>query len=177
MAENFVSLNKVFLPSVGGGHIEGDLEINGKLTINDKSGNSTYLDVADKINDSDIVVNSFTTVAPFVGYAKGFNPAVITCYKSGNVVSISGQISSTQADILSSATKQRIGKLPEGFEPPQAILIQCSGSGMKKWLLTIDKDGTVSGSRYGNTSYESFTAQTESSEGVWLPFHACYIVN
>lgn len=51
MAENFVSLNKVFLPSVGGGQIEGDLEINGKLTVNDKSGNGTFLDIVDEIND------------------------------------------------------------------------------------------------------------------------------
>lgn len=48
MSTEFVSLNEVFLP-VTGGDIEGSLDVNGLLTINDKSGNGTVYDVADEI--------------------------------------------------------------------------------------------------------------------------------
>lgn len=48
MSTEFVSLNKVFLPTTGG-DIEGSLDVNGLLTVNDKSGNGTVYDVADEI--------------------------------------------------------------------------------------------------------------------------------
>ena len=48
MSTEFVSLNEVFLP-VTGGDIEGSLDVNGLLTVNDKSGNGTVYDVADEI--------------------------------------------------------------------------------------------------------------------------------
>lgn len=48
MSNEFVNLNEIFLPTIGG-DIEGDLEVNGALTVNDKSGNGTTYDVADEI--------------------------------------------------------------------------------------------------------------------------------
>lgn len=48
MSTEFVSLNEVFLP-VTGGDIEGSLDVNGLLTVNDKSGNGTTYDVAAEI--------------------------------------------------------------------------------------------------------------------------------
>lgn len=61
MSTEFVSLNEVFLP-VTGGDIEGSLDVNGLLTVNDKSGNGTVYDVADEIAE---LKRALDSVSPY----------------------------------------------------------------------------------------------------------------
>lgn len=132
MAENFVSLNKVFLPSVGGGHIEGNLEINGKLIVNDKSGNGTYLDVADKINDNDIVVDSLLTqvdsllTSPFeyitptinTDYVPSENSAFsIKYYPQLRLCFFRGYIAPRSEMVYAQGTQYTLATVPEEYRP------------------------------------------------------------
>lgn len=46
--DNWVNLNDVYVPT-NGGSVNGDLEVKGTLTIDDKTGNNTTYDVANEI--------------------------------------------------------------------------------------------------------------------------------
>lgn len=47
---NWVDLNNVYVPA-NGGSVDGDLGVKGTLTIDDKTGNNTTYDVANKISE------------------------------------------------------------------------------------------------------------------------------
>lgn len=158
MAENFVSLNKVFLPSVGGGHIEGDLEINGKLTINDKSGNSTYLDVADKINDSDIVVNSLLTqvdsllTSPFeyitptinTDYVPSENSAFsIKYYPQLRLCFFRGYIAPRSEMTYAQGTQYTLATVPEKCRPNSRWALTTYDASTAVSVANIKNDGSI----------------------------------
>lgn len=46
--DNWVNLNDVYVPA-NGGSVNGDLEVKGTLTVDDKTGNNTTYDVANEI--------------------------------------------------------------------------------------------------------------------------------
>lgn len=63
MSTEFVSFNEIFLP-VTGGDIEGSLDVNGLLTVNDKSGNGTAYDVAAEIAELKSAWDSISPSTP-----------------------------------------------------------------------------------------------------------------
>ena len=86
--------------------------------------------------------------------------------KIGNFVEIKGQVKPKSA-ITKNATTE-IFKLPEGYYPEQSIIVVMQGSGINKWNLSINTDGSVTCSRYGANEI------IDIPTGTWMPFYVCY---
>lgn len=75
--DNWVNLNDVYVPT-NGGSVNGDLEVKGTLTIDDKTGNNTTYDVANEItalrdsvsqtNAAAIVLKAYPVGAIYISY-------------------------------------------------------------------------------------------------------------
>ena len=87
----------------------------------------------------------------------------------GNMVEIIGTI--TPASNLNASTSYTIFNLPSEFIPSFNRTTICQGTGINRWLLTVNKDGYVVFERYGITEYKS------ASAGNWLPFNITYFVD
>lgn len=142
MAENFVSLNKVFLPSVGGGQIEGDLEINGKLTVNDKSGNGTFLDIVDKIND----IPTFEYVTPIINtdYVPSQNSAFsIKYYSKLRLCVFRGYIAPRDEAVYAQGTQYTLATVPEEYRPNSRWVLTTYDTSTIVSVASITKDGSI----------------------------------
>ena len=56
------------------------------------------------------------------------------------------------------------------FRPAQRVAVICQGSGLNRFLLVIDTDGTIKLDRYGTTG-----SAGPWPSGCWLNLYACYI--
>lgn len=61
--------------------------------------------------------------------------------------------------------------IPEEIRPSKEFYQLCQGTGNNKWLLTIEKNGVVTFSRYGTTDWAS------ANPGNWLPFNIVYFID
>lgn len=90
--------------------------------------------------------------------------------KIGKVVQVWG-IVSPSSTIEGGTETYTIFNLPNGYIPSFAGSFLCQGSGLRRWLLSIDTDGNVAFSRYGTDSYVA------ADDGVWLPFAITFFVD
>lgn len=87
---------------------------------------------------------------------------------TGNVVTIKGSVSPVTA-YTSSTTKVPIASgIPAKYRPSIPQTFVCQGSGMNRWALTVETDGSISEARYGTT-----TATTVPVDA-WLTFTVTY---
>ena len=90
--------------------------------------------------------------------------------KIGKVVEISGVVSPTKT-LSGSGTQVTIFTLPTDFMPSESRYAVCQGSGINRWVLQVNTNGTVTFSRYGKADY------TDINAGDWLPFNITYMVD
>ena len=89
---------------------------------------------------------------------------------SGNLVTVKGCVSPKTA-YTSSATKVTIASgIPAEYRPDAALSFVCQGSGLNRWTLGIETNGTITISRYGIT--ENISVPTTA----WLVFHCTYSI-
>ena len=90
--------------------------------------------------------------------------------KIGKVVEIEGVVSPTKT-LTGSGTQVTIFTLPTDFMPSESRYAVCQGSGINRWVLQVNTNGTVTFSRYGKADY------TDINAGDWLPFNITYMID
>lgn len=90
--------------------------------------------------------------------------------KIGKIVEIEGVVSPTKT-LTGSGTQVTIFTLPTDFMPSESRYAVCQGSGINRWLLQVNTNGTVTFARYGKSDY------TDINAGDWLPFNITYMVD
>lgn len=88
--------------------------------------------------------------------------------KVGKMVQITGAVTPTAEIAAGQATL--ISTLPSGFRPSNAIAVLCQGSGVNKWMLSIQPTGAIYIERYGITTNDKIPLNA------WLPFNATFFV-
>ena len=87
---------------------------------------------------------------------------------NGNLVTVRGSVSPKTA-YTSGTTKVTIASgIPAEYRPENALSFVCQGSGMNRWTLGVETNGTITVSRYGIT--EGVSVATTA----WLVFHCTY---
>lgn len=107
-----------------------------------------------------------TLTSQFTEYSSSETPQY---RKFGWLVEIRGAVKPTSA-IAGSNTEYTIFTLPDGYRPGRGIRALCQGSGVAKWLLTVNPNGNVTFSRYGTSALE------QARTGVWLTMNIVYTV-
>lgn len=90
--------------------------------------------------------------------------------KIGKIVHVWG-IVSPSLTIQGGTETHTIFNLPNGYIPSSTSSFLCQGSGLRRWLLTINANGDVSFSRYGTDAY------ADADDSVWLPFTVTFFVD
>lgn len=108
-----------------------------------------------------------TVTSAFKGYGNN-NNNLPKYRKVNNYVEIRGIVSPT-SDIAADGTAN-IFTLPEGYRPDYDRAFICQGSGINRWLLTVQSNGVVMFSRYGAS------ASAKAPTGAWLPISVGFLV-
>lgn len=87
---------------------------------------------------------------------------------NGNVVTVSGTVKPTVAFSPATTGVKFASGIASTFCPARQCNYVCQGSGMNRWMLSINTDGTLAVSRYGTTDY------IEVPVGAWLVFNVSY---
>lgn len=90
--------------------------------------------------------------------------------KIGSIAMLHGlatPVEKTPAD----ATQLELFTIPEEIRPSKIFYQICQGTGVNKWLLTINTNGKVTFSRYGTTEFSSANPDN------WLPFNTLYFID
>lgn len=89
---------------------------------------------------------------------------------NGNIVTVSGAVSPNTA-LASSTSKVAIASgIPAELRPVVALAFVCQGSGINRWTLGVETNGTLTVSRYGTTEFASVPTSA------WLIFHCSYSI-
>ena len=90
--------------------------------------------------------------------------------KIGKTVFLRGTIQPKNQ--IQSDQNTTIYTLPSGFyNTDRSICTVCQGSGMNRWVLTVEANGRVTCSRYGTTTNSAI------ANNVWLPFYLVFTLN
>ena len=115
--------------------------------------------------------SGWETIAPgsnFLVYFTGENP---TYRKVGKIVTLIGELKPASSSVaINTATAVTAFTLPSGYRPKRRIRFVCQGSGVNRWMLGIETNGTVAVSRYGD---DALAPSVTGSE--WLPFCVTFI--
>ena len=68
-------------------------------------------------------------------------------------------------------TQLELFTIPEEIRPSKIFYQICQGTGVNKWLLTVNTNGVVAFSRYGTTDL------TSANPGNWLTFNIVYFID
>ena len=90
--------------------------------------------------------------------------------KIGNIVMLQG-VASPVEKTPTDTTQLELFTIPEEIRPSKIFYQICQGTGVNKWLLTVNTNGVVAFSRYGTTDWSS------ASPGNWLPFNIVYFID
>lgn len=89
---------------------------------------------------------------------------------SGTMVNVKGVLQPT-ATVTSNTTGVKMASgITKAFCPSETITFICQGSGINRWLLTINSSGEVLVSRYGTNDYVNIPS------GAWLTFNVTYSI-
>ena len=100
-----------------------------------------------------------------------YGSTVVPRYRvNGNIVTVTGAVKPTAA-VTSNTTGVNFARgIATPFRPTGNLTFVCQGSGINRWLMTINTDGTLSVSRYGTNDYVDISA------GSWLTFTVSYSI-
>lgn len=90
--------------------------------------------------------------------------------KIGKVVILQG-VATPVEKTPDDTTQLELFTIPEEIRPSKVFYQLCQGTGVNKWLLTINTNGMVAFSRYGTTDLVS------ANPGNWLPFNIVYFID
>ena len=108
-----------------------------------------------------------TLESGFSVYSTGADPKYRV---NGNTVTVTGIVKPT-ATVTSGTTGVKFaGVIPSKFRPAVDCQFICQGSGINRWVLSVDNDGYLYVSRYGTNAY------TDITSGAWLPFTVSYSI-
>lgn len=105
------------------------------------------------------------------GYTVYTSGTTLRVRKMGKFVEVSGIFKNSNASSTSSTTAVKFATIPSGYRPSQQQTQVCQGSGMNRWLLTINTSGEMFWSRYGTNAYAA------ASAGSWFPYTITYMVD
>lgn len=105
------------------------------------------------------------------GYAVCTSGKTLRVRKVGKFVEVSGVFKNSSASSTSSVTAVKFATIPSGYRPSQQQTQVCQGSGMNRWLLTVNTSGEMFWSRYGTNAYAAAKA------GSWFPYTITYMVD
>ena len=89
---------------------------------------------------------------------------------NGNLVTVTGAVKPTVA-FTGNTTKTTFATgINALYRPLQALSFVCQGTGINRWTLGIETDGSLTVSRYGTTEFISVAV------GTWLIFTATYSI-
>lgn len=89
---------------------------------------------------------------------------------SGTMVNVKGVLEPT-ATVTSNTTGVKMASgIAAAFRPRETTTFICQGSGINRWLLTINTSGELFVSRYGTNDYTNIPA------GAWLTFNVTYSI-
>ena len=111
--------------------------------------------------------NTLTIASGFETYETGTNPKYRV---NGNLVTITGVLKPTST-VTSSATGVKLASgIKTQYCPEVTLIFVCQGSGINRWILTVDSSGAIYVSRYGTNDY------VDIPTGAWLPFCVTYSI-
>lgn len=105
----------------------------------------TINNIANSLSNEWTALNLDETFAPHNGLEEN-----LPMYKTaGNVVEVKGCVSPVAG--LAPSTEKIVfaGGIPEALRPSSVRSFICQGSGMNRWLLTVETDGSLTISKYG----------------------------
>lgn len=153
--------------SAWGNLLSSATALNGQVAIaNGGTGASTVAAARTNLGIADSGWQTLTLTSDFENYNTS-NP--VTYRKEGATVFLTGIVSPAAA-FTGSTDKITIGTLPSGYRPRRQQNLLCQGSGLAKWLLTVETNGVVACSRYHDNS--GYAQATTSS---WMPFSATFM--
>lgn len=97
--------------------------------------------------------------------------------KIGSVVDIAGAVSPKATTTLAKGAAVTLFTLPEAYRPSYTRSFLCQGSARYIFLLQIGSDGTVTISRYRNSTSTTDAYPTSVSTDSWLPISATFFVD
>lgn len=111
--------------------------------------------------------NNLTILSGFELYGTNTQPRYRV---NGNIVTIMGAVKPT-ATVTSNTTGVNFASgIAAQYRPPVSLHFVCQGSGINRWLLTVNTDGTISVGRYGTNDYVNIPT------GAWLTFTVSYSI-
>lgn len=145
----FVNLNEIYL-SNNGGTINGDVEVEGSLIINDGSGEGETLDVADEITELKNELDSISQ-NPWVNLSVTLNTSNVP---SSSVVYVKYfpllkfcmfrmYIPSRSSLVYEQGTSYALCTIPEGYRPGGRWALACRSGGSQAAQASVTSDGTV----------------------------------
>ena len=85
------------------------------------------------------------------GYTRYNDSVSVYVRRKGDFVELVG-VWKTTSKKSATSTPTAFASIPSEFIPPKAINTVCFGKGQNTYMLTVDKNGTLSWSRYGKTT-------------------------
>ena len=165
---NYPDADKAFI--IGNGSVSGNVSGGGYIVQNDNAFSVDWNGVVETAKDSTKNM-TLTDCAPYNGIASN----TPTCYRKGNVVTLSGTIS-PKSDVPNGNTVN-IGTVAAEFQPARNMYAVCHGSNSNHWLCTVRPDGTVTLARYGTgAAYLTCQAKSSSTNGSWCLLFITYLV-
>ena len=116
--------------------------------------------------DNGAYVNITSFASGFAAYSSEQAP---TLRASGGLALLSGSVKNTAA-FTPGPSGRTMFTIPAGYRPAQAVRAVCQGSGVYRYLLVVDTDGSVICARYGDTT------NVEASSGSWFVLDAAWVI-
>ncbi|AOT56554.1 hypothetical protein [Weissella soli] len=165
-----VTVNQVYLSAVSGTITQDDLNNGGVIYELPLANFTSTATTASLTTTSSLlhqpIIGRPTLLANYKQYPGG-EPLLL--YKSGNVVTLSGAITN-KYDVSTSVGSDPMFTLPAGFIPPYSYRTVQQGTGMNRFMLTVNTDGQAYNARYGAGS------NVKIPKGSWLNVFATYTV-
>lgn len=110
---------------------------------------------------------TLTVASGFEVYGTNTNPKYRV---NGNVVTITGAVKPTATVTSNTVGVDFASGITDVYRPEVGLQFVCQGSGINRWLLSVNTDGTLSVSRYGTNTY------VDIPSGAWLTFNVTYSI-
>ncbi|MBQ2895038.1 MAG: hypothetical protein IJE92_05920 [Clostridia bacterium] len=110
---------------------------------------------------------NLTISSGFEVYGSGTTPKYRV---NGNLITVTGAVKPTATVTSNTVGVEFASGIAEEFRPSVHQQFICQGSGINRWLLSVNTDGKLYVSRYGTTTYVDIAA------GAWLIFTATYSI-
>ena len=103
----------------------------------------------------------------FEVYSSGNDPRYRV---NGNLVTVTGIVKPTATVTSNTVGVEFASGIAEEFRPKVHQQFICQGSGINRWVMSVNTDGKLYVSRYGTNAYVDIPA------GAWLVFTVTYSI-